>query len=283
MRTLLLFSGMLAIGAAALSTLLQSESQAAPAAHPGLPELPHFAPKAKSVIWYFMLGGTSHLESFDPKPAVNQHAGKTIDESPYKSAVLDSPFYRKNVRDFAGTPRALMAQLYPMQIGHRKRGQSGIEVSEIFPNVARCVDDLCVIRSMQADVPNHEPSLLLMNCGDSRLVRPSLGSWVTYGLGSESEDLPGFVVMTSDTPGGRSPQPISTRQWHSGFLPSRFQGVRLSSRRGCADRTADYQNGDRRGSENLAEHVLFLSVVTYSPWYRSRTWARSRWFRGPLG
>jgi hypothetical protein len=87
-----------------------------------------FAPKAKSVIWFFMLGGTSHLESFDPKPAIDKYSGLTIDESPFRSSVLDSPYYRKNVRDFAGTPRALMAQLYPTQIGFRRRGQSGLEV-----------------------------------------------------------------------------------------------------------------------------------------------------------
>jgi hypothetical protein len=94
-----------------------------------------FAPKAKSVIWYFMLGGTSHLESFDPKPAVDKYAGLTIDESPFKSSVLDSPYYRKNVRDFAGTPRALMAKLYPTQVGFRRRGDSGIEVSDWWPTM----------------------------------------------------------------------------------------------------------------------------------------------------
>ena len=87
---------------------------------------PTFAPKAKSVIWYFMLGGTSHLESFDPKPEVTKHAGKTIKESPYEAVVTGSPFYRKNVRDFAGTPRELMGTLYPLQIGFQKRGASGI-------------------------------------------------------------------------------------------------------------------------------------------------------------
>src|ERR687887_1422135 len=91
----------------------------------GVSGKPHFAPKAKRVIWLFMCGGVSHVESFDPKPALNQYAGKTIDESPFKKAVLESPYYRKNVRDFAGGPRALMPKIYPMQVGYRKHGQSG--------------------------------------------------------------------------------------------------------------------------------------------------------------
>ena len=103
----------------ALGAMLQRDGAAADRAN--LPTgLPHFAPKAKSVIWFFMNGGTSHLESFDPKPALNRHAGKTVEESPYGSDVLDSPFYRKNVRDFAGKPRALMATIYPLQVGYRE-------------------------------------------------------------------------------------------------------------------------------------------------------------------
>ena len=118
-----------------------------------------FAPKAKSVIWYFMLGGTSHLESFDPKPAVDKYAGLTIDESPFKSSVLDSPFYRKNVRDFAGTPRALMAKLYPTQVGFRRRGNSGIEVSDWWPHIGDCVDDLAIVRSMWTTDNDHAAQL----------------------------------------------------------------------------------------------------------------------------
>lgn len=157
---------------------------------------PHFAPKAKSVIWYFMLGGTSHLESFDPKLSVNQCAGKTIDESPYKSAVLDSPFYRKNVRDFAGTPRALMTQLYPMQIGFRKRGQSGIEVSDWWPHVGDCIDDLSIVRSMWT-TDNDHAAQLQFHTGRHIFdgFHPSIGSWTHYGLGSLNDNLPQFIVM----------------------------------------------------------------------------------------
>ncbi|WP_235934927.1 DUF1501 domain-containing protein [Candidatus Laterigemmans baculatus] len=148
------------------------------------------------MIWYFMLGGTSHLESFDPKPAVNQFAGKTIEESPYKSAVLDSSFYRKNVRDFAGTPRALMTQLYPLQIGFQKRGESGIEVSDWWPHVGQCVDDLAIVRSMWT-TDNDHAAQLQFHTGRHIFdgFHPSIGSWTHYGLGSLNDNLPQFVVM----------------------------------------------------------------------------------------
>jgi hypothetical protein len=158
--------------------------------------LPHFAPKAKSVIWFFMMGGTSHLESFDPKPALDKHAGKTIDESPYKSAVLDSPFYRKNVRDFAGTPRGLMATLYPLQIGFKKRGESGIEVSDWWPHVGDCIDDMAVVRSMWT-TDNDHAAQLQFHTGRHIFdgFHPSIGSWLHYGLGTLNDNLPQFVVL----------------------------------------------------------------------------------------
>ena len=157
---------------------------------------PHFAPKAKSVIWFFMNGGASHLESFDPKPALNRHAGKTVEESPYGSAVLDSPFYRKNVRDFAGKPRALMATIYPLQVGYRKRGESGIEVSDWWPHVGSCIDDVAVVRSMWT-TDNDHAAQLQFHTGRHIFdgFYPSIGSWVHYGLGTINENLPQFVVM----------------------------------------------------------------------------------------
>lgn len=157
---------------------------------------PHFAPKAKSVIWYFMMGGTSHLESFDYKPEINKHQGKTIEASPYKSTVLDSPYYRKNVRDFAGTPRALMAALYPLQIGFKQRGESGLWVSDWWPHVGDCVDDLAIVRSMWT-TDNDHAAQLQFHTGRHIFdgFFPSIGSWVHYGLGSLNDNLPQFVVM----------------------------------------------------------------------------------------
>jgi len=143
-----------------------------------------------------MNGGTSHLESFDPKPALNRHAGKTIDESPFGKSVTESEFYRKNVRDFGGKPRALMARLYPMQVGHRRRGESGIDMSDWWPHVGRCIDDIAVIRSMWT-TDNDHAAQLQFHTGRHIFdgFFPSIGSWVHYGLGSLNDNLPQFVVM----------------------------------------------------------------------------------------
>ena len=157
---------------------------------------PTVAPRAKSVIWFFMNGGTSHLESFDPKPALNRFAGKSIDESPFGPSVLESEFYRKNVRDFGGTPRAMMAQIYPLQVGFRRRGESGIEVSDWWPHVGSCIDDIAVVRSMWT-TDNDHAAQLQFHTGRHIFdgLYPSVGSWVHYGLGTLNENLPQFVVM----------------------------------------------------------------------------------------
>ena len=157
---------------------------------------PDLAPKAKSVIWLFMLGGTSHLESFDPKPALNKYAGLSIEKSPFKKNVLDSPFYRKNVRDFSGVPRALMAKLYPLQIGYRKRGESGIEVSDWWQHLGGCIDDIAVVRSMWT-TDNDHAAQLQFHTGRHIFdgFYPSIGAWVHYGLGSLNDNLPQFLAL----------------------------------------------------------------------------------------
>ncbi len=156
----------------------------------------HFPPKAKSVIWLFMLGGTSHVESFDPKPELNQYAGKTFEESPYHKQIFESQYYRRNVRDFAGVPRDLMPQIYPLQIGYRKRGQSGIEISDWWPHVSECVDDLAIVRSMWT-TDNDHAAQLQFHTGRHIFdgFFPSIGSWVHYGLGALNQNLPQFVVL----------------------------------------------------------------------------------------
>jgi hypothetical protein len=159
---------------------------------------PLFAPKVKRVIWLFMLGGTSHMESFDPKPELNRHAGKTFAESPYHKEILESPFYRKNVRDFAGTLRDLMPKIYPMQVGYRKRGRAGIEVSNWWEHLGECVDDMSVVRSMWT-TDNDHAAQLQFHTGRHIFdgLRPSIGSWVHYGLGSLNENLPQFIALGS--------------------------------------------------------------------------------------
>jgi hypothetical protein len=181
--------------------------------------------RAKRVIWLFFMGGVSHLESFDPKPALNQYAGKTIDESPFKKAVVDSPFYRKNVMDFAGTPRALLNKLYPMQVGYRRHGQSGIELSEWWPNLARCVDDIAFVRSMWTTDNDHAAQLQFHT---GRHVfegfHPTIGAWVHYALGALSDNLPQFVVL--GTPPGDCCGGVGAHG--ASYLGPEHAGVRLT-------------------------------------------------------
>ena len=181
----------------ALGAMLQREARAQePAAWMPPDGRPHFAPKAKNVIWFFMLGGTSHLESFDPKPALNRYAGLTVDESPFGERVTQSPFYRKNVRDFAGVPRSLMPKIYPTQVGFQRHGQCGTEVSDWWPHLARRVDDIAMVRSMWT-TDNDHAAQLQFHTGRHIFdgFHPSIGSWVRYGLGSLNENLPQFIVM----------------------------------------------------------------------------------------
>jgi len=173
----------------------------------------HHPAKVKRVIWLTMAGGPSHLETFDFKPRLAQMDGKPMPESM--------------------TAGQQLAQLQGQQLvcwgpqtTFKRFGRCGAEMTELFPHVGSIADDLCIIRSMTTDAINHDPAHMFMNTGSQIVGRPSMGSWITYGLGSETADLPGFVVLVSQG-GGRSPQPIATRQWSSGFLPSRFQGVQL--------------------------------------------------------
>jgi hypothetical protein len=156
---------------------------------------PHFRPKVKSVIWLFMVGGASQVETFDPKPELNKYAGKTIAESPYK-AVLDSPYLSENLREFVKDNHKVQPQIYPMQVGYRKWGKSGLEISDWYPNVASCADDLAIVRSMWT-TDNDHGAQLQFHTGRHALEGgyPTIGSWVHYGLGTLNENLPQFVVM----------------------------------------------------------------------------------------
>jgi hypothetical protein len=156
---------------------------------------PVFAPKAKSVIWLFMIGGASQMESFDPKPALNQYTGKSITESPFKSA-LESPYLKRNLREVIAGLHKVHPSIFPMQVGYRPRGQSGIEVSDWWPHVGDMIDDVAVVRSMWTTDNNHGAQLQFMT-GRHSLdgFFPTLGSWVHYGLGSLNDNLPQFVVL----------------------------------------------------------------------------------------
>ncbi|WP_339735080.1 DUF1501 domain-containing protein [uncultured Gimesia sp.] len=202
-REMLTRSGM-GMGMLALAGLTEKEN--AQAAGSKTPITRHHPAQAKQVVHLFMNGGPSHVDTFDPKPLLNKFHGK--------------PLPNPNLPTERKTAGALGS---PFQF--KKYGESGIEVSELFQKTAAHIDDMCIIRSMHSDIPNHEPSLLLMNCGDNALPRPSFGSWVNYGLGSLNENLPGFVVLC---PNGFPV--VGPKNWRSAFLPGSFQGTHLDTK-----------------------------------------------------
>ncbi len=192
------------VGLLADDGLLASENAAA--ISPLAPKAPHFAGKAKHVIHIYLNGGPSQIDTFDPKPLLNQYNGQplptgNLTTERHTGAAMGSPFK------------------------FQKYGQSGIEISEIFAKTAAHVDDLCFIRSMHANTPNHEQSMRLMNCGDERLSRPSMGAWVTYGLGTDNQNLPGFIAMCPGLP------VADVSNWRAAFLPGIYQGTHLDTRK----------------------------------------------------
>ena len=209
----------LGFGSVALASLLQRE--AAAAADSGEQAI---VPKAKNVIWLFMIGGTSHLESFDPKPMLTRYAGKTIAETPFGD-VLESPFL-DNERVVAFDPNNgfVRKTCYPLQVGFQKRGESGLEISDWWPHVGDCADELCVVRSMWTEDSNHGAQLQF-HTGRHRVdgFFPTIGSWVSYGLGSLNENLPEFVVLgtpLADCCGGREAH-------RANYLGPQYDGVPL--------------------------------------------------------
>ncbi|RFC44561.1 MAG: Uncharacterized conserved protein, DUF1501 family [Verrucomicrobia bacterium] len=204
------------IGGVALASLLDPGSLRA-AAQPGvLPILP-LPQKAKRVIWMTMAGGPSHLELFDHKPKLAEMDGQPMPESFTKGQQLAQLQGQK-----------LICQ--GPQFRFQKFGRNQVELSELLPHLGSVVDDICLVKSMTTEAINHDPAHMFMNTGSQIAGRPSMGAWLTYGLGSEAEDLPGFVVLISTGSPARSPQPIAARQWSSGFLPSRYQGVQLRAK-----------------------------------------------------
>ena len=200
------------VGGVALASLLGPAAMASPGVLSRLP-LPQ---KAKRVIWLSMAGGPSHLETFDPKPKLAEMHGQPMPESFTKGQQLAQLQGQK-------------LTCYGPQHKFAKFGRDGTEISDQFPLIGSVLGDICLIRSMTTDAINHDPAHMFMNTGSQIAGRPSMGSWVTYGLGTEAEDLPGFVVLTSLGRGGQN-QPIAARQWSSGFLPSKHQGVQLRSK-----------------------------------------------------
>ena len=210
------------LGGIALARLLGgATAQAAPAGSDrwrGTMRPLHVPPKAKRIIHLCMAGGPSHLETFDFKPALVSLHGKPFPESFTRGQQL------AQLQGSTLTARGPFC-------GFKRHGRAGIEISDLFPNIATLADDLCVIRSMTTEQINHDPAHAFMNSGSIIKGRPSMGSWLLYGLGSETESLPGFIVLTSA--GREGQQPVSARQWSAGFLPSKFQGIQFQSRGGA--------------------------------------------------
>ncbi|HRX55172.1 MAG TPA: DUF1501 domain-containing protein [Verrucomicrobiales bacterium] len=193
----------------------------------------HTTPRAKRIIHFFLNGGPSHVDTFDPKPSLAKYAGQALPKT-----------YRTERKT---------GSAFPSPFKFRPYGQSGIEVSELFAQTASHIDDIAVIRSMVAQVPNHEPSLMQMNCGDALQTRPSLGSWLLYGLGNEAENLPGFVSMC---PGGL---PIKgAENWQSAFLPGAFQGTYVDSKHTDVDKLIENIRSPHTASGDQRRQLDFL-------------------------
>jgi len=186
--------------ALALPALFAAESR-----NPLAAKQPPLQARVKRIIHIFMNGGPSQVDTWDPKPMLAKYAGRPI------------PIHLRTERRTGAA--------WPSPFAFNKHGQSGIEVSEIFPSVAKHVDDLCIIRSMHTNIPNHEPSLMMMNCGAEQQVRPSFGAWVTYGLGTENQNLPGFIALC---PGGLPTR--GTFNWRCAFLPGAYQGTHIDTK-----------------------------------------------------
>jgi hypothetical protein len=222
-RRTFLGRGIAGLGILGLNALLnpklfaepQAAQRAAQAASHGVINPLHHAARAKRVIFLYQAGGPSHLETFDYKPKLAGMHGKPMPDSMTKG---------QQIAQLQGRPLICFGPQHPFQ----KFGKSNQEICSLFPHIGSVIDDICIIRSMWTEQINHDPAHTIMNTGSIIAGRPSMGSWVLYGLGADTEDLPGFVVLLSAGRGGQM-QPIAARQWSAGLLPSRFQGVKLNS------------------------------------------------------
>ena len=213
-RRILLSRTSQGLGAVALATLLSPRLLSSPS-RGVLPTLP-LPQKAKRVIWLTMAGGPSQLELYDYKPKLAEMDGQPMPESFTQGQQL---------AQLQGQELVCQGPQFKFQ----RFGESNAELSELLPHIGSVVDDICIVKSMTTEAINHDPAHMFMNTGSQIAGRPSMGAWITYGLGSVAEDLPGFVVLMS-TGKGRSPQPVAARQWSSGFLPSKYQGVQLRAK-----------------------------------------------------
>src|SRR5215831_1987697 len=202
------------IGIAALASLFEEEMRA----DGGLPGLPHFPPKAKRVIYLFQSGAPSQMELFDYKPKLKDLRATELPDS-----------IRQGQRLTGLTATQSSFPVAPSKFKFAQHGNSGAWLSELLPHMAKAADDLCFIKSMYTEAINHDPAVTFFQTGFQLAGRPSIGAWLAYGLGSENRDLPAFVVMISQGSGNPNDQPLADREWGSGFLPTRYQGVKFRS------------------------------------------------------
>ena len=250
------------LGGVALSCLLRQDALTKPS-------LPHFAPKAKRVIYMFMSGGPSQVDTFDPKPLLNRLEGKTMPASIIKNHQF-AMIKTKNPT-VKGSPWKF-----------QNHGQSGIEISELFPQVSKVADELAVVRSLHTDSFNHDPAVIFLNTGDVRFGRPSLGAWTSYGLGTENADLPVYVVLVS----GKNRQPLLDSYWGAGFLPAEYQGTPFRSQgepvlylknpKGITSETRRDQidlirSLNERHRENVNDPEIAARIKQYELAYRMQT------------
>src|SRR5262245_56529439 len=210
----------LGLGTAALASLLDRDcfTPAANAQSEGLPGLPHFPSKAKRVIYLFQSGAPSQMDLFDYKPRLHDLRGTELPDS-----------IRQGQRLTAMTATQSSFPVAPSRFRFARHGQSGAWVSELLPHTARVADELCFVKSMYTEAINHDPAITFLQTGAQLAGRPSMGAWLSYGLGSETSDLPAFVVLVSQGTGNPNDQPLYDRLWGSGFLPTRYQGIKFRS------------------------------------------------------
>ncbi|MCE9552747.1 MAG: DUF1501 domain-containing protein [Planctomycetes bacterium] len=207
----------------------------------------HFAPKAKRVIFLYMAGGPSHLETLDYKPELAKLNGKPMPESFTKGQPIAQLQGQK-------------LNCFGPQHGFQKYGQSGQSICNLFPHIGSVADDICIVNSMKTEQINHDPAHTFMNTGTSISGRPAMGSWLLYGLGSECDNLPGFVVLSSEGHFGQA-QPIAARQWHSGFLPSRYQGVEFRGKGDAVHYVSNPGGVTRNQQQDIVQAVNALNRI----------------------
>lgn len=239
--------GMLTLGHLLGGSLFAAGKSPKGESHDGVVKPLHFPAKAKRVIYLYMAGGPSHLETFDHKPKLAAMHGQPMPESFTKG---------QPIAQLQGAKLTCFAPQHP----YKKWGKSGQEIAEIFPRLGTVADKMCIIRSLRTEAINHDPAHTFMNTGTTISGRPAMGSWLWYGLGAEADDLPGFVVLTSSGRFGQA-QPISARQWHSGFLPSKFQGVHFRSKGDAVLYLSSPKGVDEGKQRDVVEAVQALNKM----------------------